>query len=262
MERVYEIYKHNFKTLATTLKYCAGRGWGLRISSSLMPLSTISLPNLWINWEDKAFSAEIDECARIIKETGIRVSMHPGPYCVLESENQTTVENAVNELNWHGWLLTRLGCPQDRRSPINTHIYTSNGDMYRIMGNFIRNFGKLSAKVKDRLTVENNDKGGLWNCENLLEFNRVAADHIFNVPLCFDNLHDRLLRSSINSQECFERFYDTWEGVTPIFHHSEAVERNSHADYPTFRPLDYSRSVHWDVELKAKNHAIDKLETL
>lgn len=257
LKPLYDVYRHNFKVLNRIIRYCASKKWGLRISSSLMPLST--LPSYSIDWESNEFSAEINACRDLIAQLGVRVSMHPGPYCVLESENEATVSAAIHELNWHGWLLDKLGAPRSHQSPINTHIYTSKGDMMTLAGRFLKGFLRLDESVKSRLTVENNDKGGLWNCDNLLIFNRLANDILrINIPLCFDTLHDQCLPSSLSSRECFDAFYGTWNGVKPIFHYSESSDgTNAHADYPTKLPPDWG-NVDWDIELKAKNHAIEK----
>ena len=254
-KRLIAIYQHNFRVLRQTMDYCAQRGWGLRISSSLMPLSTH--PKVKFRWNHPEVMPFIRAC-----KPNIRVSMHPGQFNVLESNDPVTVENTVAELNWHGWLLDQLDCPRSRQNPINLHIHTGKGDFYDLSGRFIRGFLRLDESVKSRLTLENNDKGGMWNCQTLLQFRELAMEYTGNIPLCYDNLHDRLFPSDLSPQECFERFYVTWGDITPIFHHSEADSGNHHADYPTFKPLDYGRAVDWDVELKAKEKAIQKLETL
>ena len=221
-----------------------------------MPLAT--LPQYQIDWNNPKVAAEIQKCKNSIAQLGVRVSMHPGPYCVLESENPATVNAAIDELNWHGWLLDQLGAPRSHYAPINTHIYTSKGDMMTLAGRFLKGFLRLDDSVKSRLTVENNDKGGLWNCDNLLIFNQLAKDFLgVTIPLCYDILHDKCLPSTLTPRECFNAFYQTWpDGITPVFHYSESADgSNAHADYPTQTPPDWG-AVDWDIELKAKNHAI------
>jgi UV DNA damage endonuclease len=190
--------------------------------------------------------------------------MHPGPYNVLESSNDVTVENTIKELNWHGWLMDKLGAARTHYNPINTHIYTSQGDLYDLTGRFIRGFQKLDESVKSRLVVENNDKGGVWNCANLLIFNNLCKEYVGNIPLTYDVLHDRCLPSDgMTSEECFKEFYKTWGDIKPIFHFSESTEgNNKHAEYPTSLPMDYGMSVDWDVELKAKDLAIQHFKKL
>lgn len=251
---LYGIWRSNFETLNTTLSYCADNGWGLRVSSSLMPLCTH--PEVNSDWS--VVSDAIKICAETIKKRGIRVSMHPGPYCVLESDNSTVVENTIRELNWHGWLMDELGAPRDYYAPINTHIYTSKGDIHGIAGRFIRGFLQLDDSVKSRLVVENNDKGGVWSCAALLSFREMAAQYIGNIPITFDILHDQLLPST---PDAFKLCYDTWP-VKPIFHYSESEipGTSAHANLPTKRP--FSDIVDWDIELKGKDAAIKHFNCL
>jgi len=257
---ILEVYKHNFSVLNETIKYCASNKWGLRISSSLMPLYLH--PKTQIQGISEIIPY-IDSCRATIAQTGIRISMHPGQFCVLESDNETVVENTITELNWHGWLLDTLGLPRNYYTPINTHIYTSSIEREAVVERFIKNYHLLDNSVKTRLTVENNDKGRYWNCEGLIKLHQELLDKNINIPLCFDNLHNKCFPSSISDKDIFMQFYQTWNGCIPIFHHSESVNNSrNHADAPTFVPENYDLPVDFDVELKYKDYAIKALELL
>lgn len=282
---VTDIWQHNLQTLAGMIQYCSDNNLDLRISSSLFPLATHPELEKVIDYRQiREKIAGIDlwfiYLRGLVAETKIRLSMHPGQFNVLESNDPNTVGNTIKELNWHGWFLDQLGCPQNHWSPINLHIHTSKGNFNDLAGRFIRGFLQLDYSVKSRLTLENNDKGGEmsmentpWHCENLLEFREIAMPHIGSIPLCFDNLHDWLLPSpNLSTQQCFHEFYNTWQigrdlhQYTPVFHHSESSDpmnrARSHADLPSFIPINYGKPVHWDVELKLKNTAIEHLLTL
>lgn len=255
-EHLFSVYRHNFEVLNHTINYCADNGWGLRVSSSLMPLCTH--PDLDNEWDIPSVAPFIKQCADTIKQRKVRISMHPGPFNVLESDNENTVQNTIRELNWHGWLMDQLGAARSRYNPINTHIYTGKGDMMTIAGRFIKNYLRLDDSVKDRLTVENNDKGGMWNCDNLLIFNTLAQEFTGNIPLCYDILHDKCFPSNKSPHECFKAFYDTWGGITPIFHYSESLSGREHSEFPTSKPPEWGW-VDWDIELKGKDRAIKML---
>lgn len=287
IQNLTDIWAHNLQVLAGTIQYCADNGLGLRISSSLFPLATHPAVENLINYQEiREKNAAIDlwltYCADSIKKHKVRVSMHPGQFNVLESNNPETVSNSIKELNWHGWLLDQLNCPQSPWAPINLHIHTSKGNFHDLSGRFIRGFLQLDHSVKSRLTLENNDKGGEmsmgntpWHCENLLEFREIASTHLgeYQIPLCFDNLHDWLLPSpNLSPEQCFHEFYKTWQigrdlhQYIPVFHHSESSDpanrARSHADFPSFIPINYGKPVHWDVELKKKQLAIKILKSL
>lgn len=284
-QRAISIWRHNLQVLGRIIQYCATNNWGLRISSSLMPLATHPEFSNKLSYVSFAgLDAEFQKLRDLVNSTKIRLSMHPGQFCVLESENEATVDNAIKELNWHGWFMDQLSLNRDYNSPINLHIHTSRGNFYDLSGRFIRGFLKLDESVQKRLTLENNDKGGdesadntPWHCENLLQFRDIASKHIPKLALCYDNLHDWLLSSpGLSPEKCFQAFYDTWNindgpnnalnQYTPIFHHSESRDVNardrSHADLPSFIPENYGKPVHWDVELKYKELALLKLQTI
>ena len=100
--------------------------------------------------------------------------------------------------------------------------------------------------MTSRLVIENEDKG-CWNVDNLLKY--------FNLPITYDNLHDKCNPSAKNTYlECAE----TWGDTKPLFHYSEShpekTNPRSHADMPVDFPC--SDDYDWDIELKSKDAAI------
>ena len=88
----------------------------------------------------------------------------------------------------------------------------------------------------------------------------------FNIPVTYDNLHDKCNPSQFlpfNGDYFYpmEECAKTWGNVKPLFHHSEShpdkTNPRSHADMPTDLPA--SDLYDWDVELKAKDKAIREL---
>ena len=107
------------------------------------------------------------------------------------------------------------------------------------------NLNQCDQSVTSRLVLENEDKG-CWNVDNLLKY--------FNLPITYDNLHDKCNPSAKNTYlECAE----TWP-CKPLFHYSEShpdkTNPRSHADMPVDKPC--SDQYDWDIELKSKDAAI------
>ena len=288
INRVISIWQNNLLALSGMIDYCHQNKIGLRVSSSLFPLATHPAVEKQLDYKNcrtkySLLDLLFTRLSKSVADTGVRLSMHPGQFNVLESEDSNVSGNAVKELNWHGWFLDQVDCPRSHWSPINLHIHTSKGDFHSLSGRFIRGFTALDDSAKSRLTIENNDKGDgcgkskvittPWHCENLLKFREVAKEYTQGIPLCYDNLHDSLLRSpSLSPEDCFKEFYKTWQvgenksQIIPVFHHSESADLTgitkpcrSHADLPSFIPKNYGLPVHWDVELKHKQIAINCL---
>jgi hypothetical protein len=62
-------------------------------------------------------------------------------------------------------------------------------------------------------------------------------------------------------QDAFELAYSTWP-CRPVFHYSEGIDNTrKHADYAQHLPTDYGKQVDYEVELKMKDLAIEKMMT-
>lgn len=154
-----------------------------RISSDIIAFGSHEINKLqwWIEFSD--IFKTLGE--KIIK-SGIRVSMHPGQYTVLNSKEPRVVENAIADLNYHSRFLDALGV--DYKNKIILHIGGVYGDKEKSKLEFIKNYFSLSEMVKARLIIENDDKS--YSIEDVLEISEIIS-----IPVVFDNLHNKLNRS-------------------------------------------------------------------
>ena len=266
-----ERWLNNVRVTFMCIQHCYENGWGYRISSNLFPIRTH--PDFKYGIKDvpqyDEIMDELDAIAEHNKEWKVRLSTHPDQFNVLASENQNAVDKTINELNFHGWVMDRMGCPRNYNSPMNIHVNCTKGELSDIAARFMSNLNKCDQSVTSRLVVENEDKG-CWTVENLLLY--------FNIPITYDNLHDKCnpsihgnkklasLLQSIhrldidNMQNCA----NTWGNVKPLFHYSEShpdkTNPRSHADMPTDTPC--SDQYDWDIELKSKDAAIRELSMI
>ena len=148
-----------------------------RISSDIVPLGSHNINE--IPWH-KHFINELNEIGKFIKKCGMRVSMHPGQYTVLNAEKEEIVEKAIKDLEYHARVLDSLGV--DGSNKIIIHIGGGYGDKKAAMNRFIENFKRLSPSVKNRLVIENDDK--IFNIDDVFFVSREI-----NIPVIFDNLH-------------------------------------------------------------------------
>ena len=175
----------NLSALERMVDYNLQNGIRLyRISSDLIPFA--SSPVNRIPWA-LDYAERLAAIGRKILLGGIRVSMHPGQYTVLNSPDPTVAENAVRELVYHTQLLDALGIPASHR--IILHIGGAYGDKPAALARFRECFAALPQPVRARLTVENDDR--IFTAQDALTTWRENS-----IPVVFDNLHHFLHPSS------------------------------------------------------------------
>lgn len=179
--RLMGIITYNLASLERILDYNALSGIQLfRISSDLIPFGSSPVNNLpW--WE--IFEEQFRLLGQKIAAYGMRVSMHPGQYTVLNSPNTEVVLRAVQDLSYHCRILNSLQVGISHK--IILHIGGMYQDKRQSMQRFIESYHLLSQQIKDRLVVENDDKS-----YHILDVLEIAAK--VHVPVIFDNLHHKV----------------------------------------------------------------------
>ena len=72
------------------------------------------------------------------KDTGIRLTSHPGPFNVLVSPHQHVVEKCVVDLSIHGELFDMIGLSRTPYNKINIHLGGAYGDKESAMDRFCK----------------------------------------------------------------------------------------------------------------------------
>lgn len=271
LKKLGEVILNNMVVTAAIIKQCGQNGWAYRISSSLFSLITfeeasIKLENL-PNWSQIQVAIKLVADTR--REFNVVLSAHPSEYTILESLKPQVVENAIKDLQFHGWLMDQFGASRDLNSPINIHVICSDKTPEVIVDRFMAAFNRCDDSVKSRLTLENNDKG-FWNVKRLYDYFYIYCGDKYGkrFSLTFDNLHDRILTSNLPEKEAFYLCASTWPKNMPLrFHYSESASGSNpraHADMPTGKPdtHGYNGDIIFEVELKSKDDAIKSLERL
>lgn len=184
-EKLEEIIRHNLDALSTILLYNKRNEIRLfRINSDIIPFG--SSPVNTLDWP-RVFEEELRELGEIIKSSGMRVSMHPGQYTVLNSKNADVVERAVEDLEYHCRFLDSMGLSSTHK--IILHIGGVYDSRIESKERFLENYKKLGANIKSRLVLENDDKA--YPIAEVLEIGRKLG-----APVVFDNLHNQVLPSN------------------------------------------------------------------
>ena len=153
-ENMLIVCRHNLRALANMLRYCAAvRIPLMRISSDIIPLA--SHPQNSFDWRAR-LQPELNDLRALLAQTGVRVSMHPGQYTVLNSPRHDVVEKAVADLRFHAEFLDALGAGQNARLVL--HLGGGYGDKNAAMHRLAENVLALPPQVRDRLSLENDER--------------------------------------------------------------------------------------------------------
>ena len=195
------------------------------------------------------------------KQNGIRITSHPGPFCVLTSPRENVVQNTITDLEIHGKVFDLMGLSKTPYNKINIHCNGVYGDKISAMDRFCENFQRLSPSVQSRLTVENDDKESMYSVKDLMYIHKKIG-----IPIVFDYHHHKFCTGGLNEEESLTLAVSTWpEGITPIVHYSESkslhenntkIKPQAHSDYIDRIPNTYGFDVDIMVEAKQKELAI------
>lgn len=253
---------NNLKALEYILEYNTTKGIGLfRISSDIIPFG--SHPSNTLEWW-KAFEEELTGLGTAIKASGLRVSMHPGQYTVLNSPDETVVARSVQDLVYHTRFLDSLGV--DRSCKIVLHIGGVYGDKAGAAKRFKENWSRLPEEVKQRLIIENDEK--CFNVGDVLSIGQQLG-----IPVVFDNLHNSINPSGEEQDEpgWIKACKATWkpEDGRQKLHYSQQKpggQKGAHSDTIYISPfLEFHEKVKElgvDIMLEVKDKNVSALKCI
>jgi UV DNA damage endonuclease len=127
-QRLRALITHNLDALERMIDYNISSGIKLyRISSDIIPFA--SSPINRIPWQEE-YQERLKAIGIKIKGSGMRVSMHPGQYTVLNSPDDTIACNAMRELSYHAQFLDGLW---SARLPQNRNRALAKGSSWKFV---------------------------------------------------------------------------------------------------------------------------------
>lgn len=183
----------------------------------------------------------------------IRVSTHPGPFNKIAG-NGDILKNTIKDLELHSRLFDLMQLPPSHWNKINIHVGGAYGDKHDTIKRFATNFKHLSSHLQQRLTIENDDKPGLFTVAELLPLH----DEI-GIPIVFDYFHHKLNPGLLGEEDAFLSAHQTWS-IKPVFHYSSSKKDNedasakheAHSDWVHEKINTYGKDVDIVLETKMK----------
>jgi UV DNA damage endonuclease len=172
----------------------------------------------WIDWwQRKEIQDHLEKIFAPIGETArrldVRLSFHPGQFCVLASENPGIVERSIQEFEYHADMARWMGYGQSFQDfKINVHISGKQGPE-----GLRRAHSRLSPEARSCITIENEENS--WGLDDCLSISDI-------VPIVLD-VHHHWIREGEYIQPSdhrVERVRDSWRGTRPALHYSVSRE--------------------------------------
>ena len=187
----------------------------VRLSSDILPAYT------HVDWSAFYKRADVigllergfSQIGDLARSKQVRLSMHPGQFTVLASENPGIVNNSIEEFEYHADMVRWMGYGKSFQDfKINVHISGKRGP-----AGIREAYQRLSLEARNCITIENEEN--THNLETCLELADLC-------PIVLDIHHHW-----INSGEYIDptdvrvkRVIDSWRGIRPAMHYSVSRE--------------------------------------
>jgi len=231
-QRQWDIMNHNAAAAVKLIERVAtlpAERRMVRLGSEM--LQGYTEPN-WIAWWQRK---EVqDHCEKIFAPIGetarrldVRLSFHPGQFCVLASEADEIVERSILEFEYHADMARWMGYGatwHDHGFKINVHLSGKGGP-----DKFLKTLGRLTPEARNLITIENDE------ISNGLDITLGVAEH---VALVLDIHHHWINTGEYITPEDprAQRVVDSWRGVRPSLHYSVSREDLLVDHDPNVRP--------------------------
>ena len=215
VQRQWDIMNHN----ATAARKLVQRVGSLPPERRMVRLGSAMLQGYteanWIDWWQQPHIQ--DHCERIFAPVGemarrldVKVSFHPGQFCVLSSESEDIRKRSVEEFEYHVDMARWMGFGKSFQDgcKINVHISGRRGPQ-----GIIDALPKLSPEARNLITIENDEMG--WGLDASLELEKHLA-------LVMD-IHHHWIRDEEYieaNDDRVKRVIDSWRGQRPTMHYS------------------------------------------
>ena len=225
-QRLWDIMVHNIQSYWNLVNYVGGLPNELRmvrLGSDVLPVYTEPTWSYFWRKPDVRQYCErnLAHVGAKARELDVRLSMHPGQFTVLASDNPDIVERSIEEFEYHIDIARWMGYGNNWQDfKCNVHISGRQGP-----AGIINVLPRLSPEARNCITIENDEMS--WGIDASLEL----AEH---VALVLD-IHHHWVASGEYIQptdDRFSRIVDSWRGVRPVIHYSVSRE-DVLVDHPT-----------------------------
>jgi UV DNA damage repair endonuclease len=217
-QRLWDLMVHNIESIRLLVERVGSlheRLRMVRLGSDILPVYTEpTWSYFWRRADVRAYCerhfAVVGDLARRL---GVRLSFHPGQFCVLASENPNIVNRSIEEFEYHADMARWMGYGKTYQDfKINVHIAGRAGP-----AGIKDVLPRLSTEARNTITIENDETR--WGLDSSLELVNHCA-------LVLD-IHHHFIRTGeyiASMDDRVKRVIDSWRGVRPVIHYSQSPE--------------------------------------
>ena len=236
-QRLWDIMEHNGAAALRLVQYVGSLPDALRmvrLGSNQLPAYT--QPDWSYFWRKSDVRQRAEQLYRAVgeasRELDVRLSMHPGQFTVLASDNPDIVNRSIEEFEYHVDIARWMGYgKQFQDFKINVHISGKKGP-----AGIKECLNRLSPEARNTITIENDENS--WGLDASLEL----AEHL---GLVID-IHHHWVNSGGEyiepTDDRIKRVIDSWRGVRPTMHYCLSREDYLPEHSPHTRP-DYQQLI-------------------
>jgi len=213
-QKLLDCVEHNMQSAYNLVEYVSTLPENLRmvrLGSNQIPMATE--PTWRHVFEDKSVIKELEKgfskVGELARAKDVRVSFHPGQFCVLASDKPDVVERSIDEFEYHANMIRWMGFGKEFMDfKCNVHISGKQG--YQ---GIIDILPKLSPEARNTIAIENDEM--CWGLDESLKLEK-------HVALVLD-IHHHWIRDEEYIQaddDRVKRIIDSWRGVRPTLHYS------------------------------------------
>lgn len=216
--KLWNLMEENIKITARLVSLVANNPVHLRmmrIGSDILPMYThADYREFWHSAEVQNYcEREFARVGEIARANNVRLSFHPGQFCVLASETPDIVNRSIEEFEYHADMVRWMGYGRAFQDfKINVHIAGRAGAQ-----GVRTTYTRLSPEARNCITIENEEMShGLDTCLTLADL----------LPIVLD-IHHHWIREGeyIQSEDPrTQRVLESWRGVRPTMHYSVSRE--------------------------------------
>jgi UV damage endonuclease UvdE len=215
---LWEIAEHNAQCIINLVEYVSSlpkMAHMVRISSDVLPLYThVEFQHFYKRKDVRTMLAKcLAPAGQLARDKDIRLSFHPGQFCVLASDRPDVVENSILEFEYHTDVAKYMGyCKSFQDFKCNVHLSGKGG-----VEQFRKTFKKLSPEARNILTIENDEYSAG------LDYVLFVSDI---VPIVLDIHHNWINTGNYirPSDPRVRQVLDSWQGKRPTMHYSYSRE--------------------------------------
>lgn len=216
--RLWDLMRHNMDTLYNQIVWVGSQDLNLRmfrISSDLLTAYTHD-DWMWFYFQPdvvKFLETNLSKIGDLARSLDVRLSFHPGQFCVLASENDGIVDRSILEFEYHCDLIRYMGYgKQFQDFKCNVHIGGKRGP-----SGIQAALKKLSPEARNCLTIENAEY--TWGLDASLEL-------MLDCALVLDIHHHWIATGEYiePNDDRVQAVVESWRGVRPTIHYSVSRE--------------------------------------